>query len=174
MKRLSWKMAVATLMAIAFFESTAWAADRVSGLITQTYVMVQDTDLVGDVTCDVENNPCFSFGAPDIVLKLNGFTVTGKADPVTGCRGATFPREFGITTNGHSNVEIRGPGLVQQFRNFGVFVTGSTNARVLSLTASTNCASGIFVPATSFGTLVHGNIAVRNGSSAPGFTCGGI
>lgn len=174
MRRLSWKLAVATLTAIAFFESTAWAADRVSGLITRTYVMVEDTDLIGDVTCDVGSNPCFSFGAPDIELRLNGFTVTGKADPVTACSGATFAAETGITTNGRSNVQVRGPGLVQRFRGFGVLVAGSTNARIENLTVSTNCASGIFANATSFGTLVQGNLSVRNGSSAPGFTCGGI
>lgn len=174
MKQWTWKVAIATLTAIAFFESTAWASDRISGLITRTYMIVEDTDLVGDVTCDVGSSPCFSFGAPDVELRLNGFTITGRADAVTGCGGATFAAEVGITTNSRSNVSVRGPGLLQRFRGFGVLVAGSTNARVVDLTVSTNCASGIFVPATSFGTLVEGNIAVRNGSSTPGFTCGGI
>jgi hypothetical protein len=166
---------IRALAAIAVsMASPAWGADRVSGTLSRTYVIVEDTDLVGDVTCDVGSNPCFSFGASDVELRLNGFNIIGKADPVTGCGGATFQAEVGITTNSRSNVSIRGPGLVQQFRGFGVFVVGSTNARVVDLTVSTNCASGIFVPATSFGTLVEGNIAVRNGSAAPGFTCGGI
>jgi hypothetical protein len=34
--------------------------------------------------------------------------------------------------------------------------------------------SGIRVLASSFGTLVEGNVATRNGSSAPGLLCGGI
>ena len=172
MKHRSWKVAMATLTAIAFFESTAWAADRVSGLITRTYVIVEDTELVGDVTCDVGSSACFSFGASNVELRLNGFTITGKADAVTGCGGETFPAEVGIATNRSSNVSVRGPGLLQRFRSHGVRVFGSTNARIVLLTVSTNCAAGIFVAGNSFGTLVEGNIAVRTGSST--FTCGGI
>lgn len=174
MKQWTWKVAIATLTAIAFFESTAWAADRVSGLLTRTYVIVEDTDLVGDVTCDVGSSACFSFGSPDVELRLNGFTITGKADAVTACGGATFAGEVGITTNSRSNVSVRGPGMLQRFRNHGVVVRNSTNARVEGLTVSTNCGGGIVVFGDSFGTLVEGNIAVRNGSTAPGFECGGI
>ena len=179
MKRWSWKVAMATLTATAFFESTAWAADRVSGVITRTYVIVEDTDLIGDVTCDVGSSPCFSFGAPDVELRLNGFTITGKANPVTACGGATFPAEQGVVTNRADNVSVRGPGVLQRFRRHGVVVIGSTNARVVDLTVSTNCAAGIIVVGDpvlgdSFGTIVENNIAVRNGSAAPGFGCGGI
>jgi hypothetical protein len=63
---------------------------------------------------------------------------------------------------------------VQRFRGHGVSVAGSTNARVVNILTSTNCMAGIFVAGTSFGTLVEGNVAVRNGSSAAGFPCGGI
>ena len=171
MTRSRWLCMIATVVAMSFVESTAWA-DRVSGLLTRTYVLVEDTDLVGDVTCDVTGGPCFSFGAPGIQLRLNGFTITGKADPVTGCAGTRPQPEFGITTNGQSHVQVRGPGLVQRFRNNGVFVTGSTGARVYDLNSSTNCGSGILIAATSFETIVEGNLAVRNGSTeAP---CGGI
>ena len=171
MTRSRWLSTIATVVAMSFVESTAWA-DRVSGLLTRTYVLVEDTDLVGDVTCDVTGSPCFSFGAPGIQLRLNGFTITGKADPVTGCAGTRPQPEFGITTNGQSHVQVRGPGLVQRFRNNGVFVTGSTGARVYDLNSSTNCGSGILIAATSFETIVEGNLAVRNGSTeAP---CGGI
>ena len=150
------------------------AQDRVSGLITRTYVIVEDTELTGDVTCDVTGAPCFSFGAPGVELRLNGYSITGKADPVTGCGGGVTPLEFGITTGGRADVSIQGPGLVQRFRNSGVHVAASTNARIQGITAATNCASGIIVLATSFDTLVEGNVAVRNGSTAPGFPCGGI
>jgi hypothetical protein len=167
-------LTVLSLATVVALETTAWAIDRVSGVITKTYVIVEDTELRGDVTCDVGSDPCFSFGAANVQLKLNGFSITGKADPATGCGGAVFPREWGITTNGMSGVSVRGPGLVQQFRNFGVNVTGSTGARVEDLTASTNCGAGIFVAANSFGTLVQDNTAVRNGASAPGSPCGGI
>lgn len=156
----------------ATFTSPAFADERVSGRITRTYVIVEHTDLVGDVICDVGNNPCFSFGAPDVELRLNGFTMTGQADAVTGCGGAIFAPEFGVTTNGRNNVSVRGPGLVQRFRAHGVLVTGSTGARIEGATLSTNCGSGILVSGNSFGTLIQGNIAVRNG--ATGGACGGF
>ena len=163
--------------AIAFtlFGSSASAADEVSGILTRTYVVVEDTDLVGDVICDVSSSPCFSFGASGVELRLNGFTITGKADAATGCGGpGNLPGECGVTTNARNNVSVRGPGVVQQFRNHGVFVTGSLNTRVEGLTVSTNCGSGILVAANSFGTIVAANIAVRNGTSGVGFSCGGI
>jgi hypothetical protein len=166
--------AAIALALVALFASAAVAADRVSGVITRTFVLVDNTELVGDVTCDVGSAACISFGVPDIELRLNGFTISGKADAVTGCGGAAFSAEIGITTNGSRNASIQGPGLVQRFRGHGVSVAGSTNARVVNILTSTNCAAGIFVAATSFGTLVEGNVAVRNGSSAPGFSCGGI
>jgi len=168
-------MVIVAGVALVFSESPASAADRVSGLITRTYVIVEDTDVIGDVTCDVGSNPCFSFGGSNLELRLNGFTITGKADAATGCGGpGNLPGEFGVTTNGQNNVGVRGPGLIQRFRNHGVFVTGSTSVKVEALTVSTNCGSGILVAANAFGTLVEGNAAVRNGSSAPGFSCGGI
>jgi hypothetical protein len=173
---LSTLLTIATgAIALTLCGASASAADEVSGVITRTYVVVEDTDLVGDVICDVGSSPCFSFGASGVELRLNGFTITGKADAATGCGGpGNLPGEFGITTNARNNVVVRGPGIVQRFRNHGVFVTGSSDARVEGLSVSTNCGSGILVAANSFGTLVAGNVAVRNGSSGVGFSCGGI
>jgi hypothetical protein len=153
----------------------ALAADRISGTISRTYMLVEDTDLVGDVTCAVADaTPCFSFGAPNIELRLNGYTITGRADAITGCGGAATPNEAGVITNSMPGVVVRGPGLIQRFRGDGVTVGGSRDARVENLTLSTNCMSGVRVLATSFGTLIEGNVAVRNGSSNPGLVCGGI
>lgn len=73
-----------------------------------------------------------------------------------------------------SGVAIRGPGIVHRFRGDGITVGGSRNVRVEGLTLSTNCMSGVRVLATSFGTVVERNVAVRNGSSTPGLLCGGI
>jgi hypothetical protein len=174
MKYDRWKLAVAMGLAAAFLESTASAQDRVSGVLTRTFVIVEDTELVGDVSCEVGSSPCFSFGASNVELRLNGFTITGRADAVTGCGGASFANEFGITTNGQNNVSVRGPGLVQRFRNTGVLIAGSRNARVEGITASTNCMSGVLVNPASFGTIVQGNVSVRNGSTGPGAACGGI
>ena len=162
------------LAAVVSASIASLAQDRVSGLITRTYVIVEDTELTGDVTCDVTGGPCFSFGAPGVELRLNGYTITGKADPVTGCGGAVTGSEVGITTGGRPNVSIQGPGIIQRFRMHGINVAASTGARVQGVTTSTNCAAGIFVAATSFDTLVEGNVSVRNGSTAPGLACGGI
>ena len=166
---------VVTVIALACFTAPAAAADRVSGVLTSTYVIVEDTELAGDVTCDVPNNTaCFSFGASGVELRLNGFTITGKGDAVTGCGGSNGPNEFGITTNNMNRVSVRGPGVVKQFRADGIFITGSADSRVVDLTVSTNCMSGVRIAATSFGTLVENNVAVRNGASNPGLSCGGI
>jgi hypothetical protein len=167
--------ALAVVSAILCLASTTFAADRVSGHLTRTYVIVEDTDLIGDVTCDVGNNtPCFSFGAANVELRLNGFTITGRGDAVTGCGGAAFNGEAGVITNNMSGVVVRGPGMVQRFRGDGITVGGSRNARVEGLTLSTNCMSGVRVLGTSFGTIVEGNVAVRNGSTNPNLLCGGI
>ena len=149
--------------------------DTVSGTLTRTFSIVANTDVTGDVTCAVaDGTPCFSFAVGGVELRLNGYTITGKGDAVLGCGGAVTTGEVGITTNAQHGVAITGPGLVQRFRNHGVQVTGSSHTRVEGVTVSTNCGSGVFVLASSFNTLVEGNTAVRNGSSAPGLSCGGI
>lgn len=163
-------MALATIVVVA----TNTYADEVSGRITRTYMIVEDTDLVGDVTCEVDNAPCFSFAASGIELRLNGFTITGRADAITGCNGASFPNETGVFTNRQRNVTVRGPGLIQRTRGRGVHVIGSTGARVEGFAISTTCSSGVFVAADSFSTAVEEVIAIRNGASAPGNPCGGI
>jgi hypothetical protein len=165
----------AIVMAVVAFGSSARAADRVSGVITRTFTIVEDTDLTGDVVCDVASGtPCFAFGASGVQLRLNGFTITGKADPNTGCGGVLISGESGISTAGVHNVSIHGPGLIQRFRTHGVVVLASRDARIDGITASTNCGSGVFVNATSFGTLVEGIIAIRNGATSAGASCGGI
>jgi len=147
--------------------------DFVSGSLTRTFSIVANTQLTGDVSCDVaDGTPCFSFGVPGVELHLNGFTITGKGNSATGCGGVVTAGEVGVTTNSQSQVTVRGPGLIQRFRHHGVQVAASFDARVEALTVSTNCGSGIFVPATSFNTLVEGNTTIRNGSSLA--ACGGI
>jgi hypothetical protein len=149
--------------------------DSISGTITKTFSIVANTDLTGDVTCDVaDGTPCFSFTVPDVELRFKGFTVTGKGNPTTGCGGTVTAGEVGVSTNGQSRVGISGPGLIQRFRHHGVLVTGSFDTRVEALTVSTNCGSGVFVVANSVGTLIEGNTAIRNGSSVAGQACGGI
>lgn len=176
---MSWtpwlRAAAAAGTAAALLAPAVRAADEVSGRITRTYTIVENTSLTGNVDCDVAaGTPCFAFGAPGVELRLNGYTITGKADATTGCAGSGPAGEHGISTNNRSGVVVRGPGLVQRFRAHGVAVLASGDARVELLTASTNCGSGVFIAATSFRTLVERVTAVRNGATATGATCGGI
>jgi hypothetical protein len=173
MKHTCGRLALLALAALVCAVPSAFA-DQVSGRITRTYMLVEDTVLVGNVTCDVENAPCFSFGAPGIELRLNGFSITGRADAVTGCNGASFPNETGVFTNRQDRVSVRGPGMIERTRGRGVHVIGSTGVRVQGFAISTTCSSGIFVAADSFNTVIEEVIAVRNGASAPGNPCGGI
>jgi hypothetical protein len=176
---MPWKrwlqLAAAAAAAAVIFGSTLRAADQVSGLITRTYTIVEHTELTGDVVCDVAaNTPCFAFGASNVELRLNGFTITGKADPTIGCGGTLIGGENGVATGGQRQISIRGPGLIQRFRTHGVAVLASNDARVQHITASTNCGAGVFIAATSFGTIVEGIVSVRNGSTGVGASCGGI
>jgi len=123
------------------------------------------------VTCQVEGAPCLQFAADGIVLRLNGFSITGKADPNLGCGGTLVPNESGIATNGRNGLEIDGPGLVQQFQHSGVVVSGSTRIRVKRLTLSTNCFAGISVFGSSLNDFEE-NTMIKNGNIPNG--CGGI
>jgi parallel beta-helix repeat protein len=149
-------------------------AKDISGVIENTLTIMEDSQLVDDVTCKVRGAPCIRFGAPGITLRLNGFTMTGLADSTTGCKGDTIDGEQGISTDGQSDTAIVGPGLVQSFRNQGILVSGGSRVQVTQVTASTNCASGILVSSASSNNLLEANVLVRNGSARPGFRCGGI
>jgi hypothetical protein len=149
-------------------------AEDISGVIARTLMLVENSRLVDNVTCTVTAAPCIAFAVPGIELRLNGFTITGQADPNTGCGGTVTQGEMGISSNGQRDVEIRGPGVVQRFRADGVFFIASVGGRVEGVMTTTNCQSGIRVNPTSSRVRVEGNISVRNGASAAGFACGGI
>src|SRR6267142_5988410 len=89
------------------------SAEDISGPISTTRTIRENSRLVGDVTCTVTGAPCIQFGSSHMELRLNGFTMTGQADPTTGCNGTSTAGEMGISTNGQSDVEVRGPGVVQ-------------------------------------------------------------
>jgi hypothetical protein len=143
-------------------------AEDIRGTIVRTLFLSEDTRLVGDVTCTVEGAPCIAFAAPEITLYLNGFTMTGLANAITGCSGASVVSEFGISTNNQSDVGVRGPGVVQRFRNSGIFFMGTLRGHIEGVTASTNCTSGIQVNLTSSGIRIDANILVRNGMVSGG------
>jgi len=150
----------------------AAAAEDLSGTVTRTLVLSENTRLVGDVTCQVTGAPCIAFGAPNLVLTLNGFTIAGSIDPAVGCKGASVGTETGISTNGQNNAGIRGPGVVRQFQGDGILFMGTTRGWVQNVTTTTNCMSGIRINPTSSQISVESNVSVRNGTSAN--PCGGI
>lgn len=163
------------LSAIALLSATGTAfAEDISGFITTTRTIRENSRLVGDVTCTVTSAPCITFGASHIDLRLNGFTISGQADPTTACNGTTTAGEHGISSGGQTDVEVRGPGVVQRFRAVGVFFTGTLLGKVESVTATTNCQAGILINGTSSKISLGSNVAVRNGSAQPGLSCGGI
>src|SRR5688500_9668126 len=136
--------AVVVLGVVSVSVTSQGRPDAVSGTITRTFSIARNTPLTGDVTCAVaDGTPCFSFAVPGVELRLSGYTVTGKGDPVTGCGGAVTPGEVGITTNAQRAVVVRGPGLIQRFRNHGVQVAGSAGARIGGGTGSPTCGAGI-------------------------------
>jgi hypothetical protein len=148
---------------------TAQAA-QISGTIDSTLTITEDSDLTGDVTCTT-NGPCITIGAPGITLRLNAFTMTGLADPQTGCASMGGTNGPGILVNSQAGVTIQGPGVVRQFQSHGVQLIGSTGGTVMDVTTSTNCGSGILIGAGSDNQLVR-NISIRNGASTA--ACGGI
>ena len=151
--------------------TTAQAAD-IGGTISRTVTITENSQLVDDVTCTVTGGACITFGASGVTLDLNGFTMTGLADPAKACAGITPPGgEFGIFVNGFSNVTIHGPGLIQRFRAQGILLNGSSGSTITDVTTSTNCASG-FQLNNGSNNLLESNISVRNAS--PVAPCGGI
>jgi hypothetical protein len=146
-------------------------ARDISGPIASTLTIFDDSRLVGDVTCTVTGAPCIAFGAPGLTLKLNGFTMTGRANLQTPCATAG-PGEVGIDVNMQNDEVILGPGIVQGFRQFGVRLRAATGVTVKRVTANSNCFSGIFVTLASSDNNLEENISVRNGN--PNNPCGGI
>ena len=168
MKRVRWFAAF--LGALFVCASSAHAKD-IAGIISTTLTITEDSQLVDDVNCSVTGAACIVIGAPHVTLELNGFTMTGLADPQTACGGAGMGPDIGIDVTTQMDANIRGPGLVKQFRGFGIRLLNSTGSSITGVTISTNCFSVIFVSGGS-GHQLDRNIAVRNGNvSNP---CGGI
>src|SRR5262245_23843630 len=162
-------------VAIGILVSSSAFADDISGLISTTRMIRDNSRLVGDVTCTVTGAPCIQFASSHLELRLNGFTITGLADPATACGGTTSTAaETGIHSGAQADVEIRGPGIVQRFRGDGILFNGTLLGKVEGVTTTTNCMSGIRVAATSSRITLGSNVSVRNGSAVAGLSCGGI
>ena len=157
------------------FSANAVFAEDISGPISTTRMIRDNSRLVGDVTCTVTGAPCIQFAAGHIELRLNGFAITGPADVNTACGGTTATgAETGIHTGAQTDVEIRGPGIVQRFRGDGILFNGTLLGKVEGVTTTTNCMAGIRVTATSSRITLGSNVSVRNGSAVAGLSCGGI
>jgi parallel beta-helix repeat protein len=174
MENLARYVVVGVMGSALLFSAHITEAEDLSGLIARTFIISEDTRLVGNVTCTVQGAPCIAFGAPNITLYLNGFTMTGLASATTGCSGGSVTGEFGISTNNEHGAAIRGPGVVQRFRNSGIFVMGTTGGHIQGVTTTTNCISGIQVGRTGSKIRIESNVAVRNGHTAAGSPRGGI
>jgi hypothetical protein len=169
LKQIFW---VATLLGALVVHTTSVYGADIGGTISSTLVITEDSQLVDDVTCTVTGAACITFGASGVTLDLNGFTMTGLADPAKACVGITPPGgEYGILLNGFSNVTIRGPGLVQRFRAQGIQLNNSSDSTISDVTSSTNCASG-FQLNNGSNNLLENNVSVRNGHMTA--ACGGI
>lgn len=161
-----------TLSVSFVFALLVWAAPaqatHIKGTISTTFTISDESELVGDVTCKVENGPCIVFGASGIKLRLNGFAITGT---IAGCTPATASDD-GIDVIGLHDVAILGPGLVQKFGGFGIFLQGDTNVKVKGTTTSDNCFSGIFLGGTT-DSDIEKNVSVRNSKGSETAPCGG-
>jgi hypothetical protein len=135
-------------------------AEDISGTIAVTKTILQDSQLVGNVICTMSDSPCIAFGASGIKLSLNGFTMRGPArpdaapdpaNPGASCNTAITPLADGISIVNRSDVQVLGPGMVQEFRRHGIAVgttpaeiNASTNVRIAHVTSHHNCLSGLF------------------------------
>lgn len=172
---LSHRPILPALMVLALFVAPRTVrAEELSGTISQTVTITENSELVGNVTCAVPAGmPCIHFGASNIDLMLNGFTITGQAEPPTGCTSTSdFLPEDGIDIVALHDVAVFGPGRVQKFGRMGILLSGATRTRVQGVTTSDNCFSGIFLVGTT-DSDIEGNVSVRNALGSNNFPCGG-
>lgn len=166
------------------------SAEDISGTISSTLTIFENSRLVGNVTCTMTSTPCIALGASHIKLRLNGFTITGPANPPTGCvvpdptTVAFLPADGVWVQAGLSHVAILGPGLVQRFARHGIHVGNfgpgfsappegaTTKVTVKSVTSSHNCFSGIQLSFVSDSDIEE-NVSVRNAIASGPFACGG-
>ena len=168
---------VTALLASFVGPSTARGED-ISGTITATRFITEDSRLVGDVTCTTTTEPCIDLAASHITLRLNGFTISGPADPEGGVCNATSgnPQADGIRINNFTHVSILGPGMIQNFRRHGILIIGNaderTRARVRGITSHQNCFSGLLTNGMSY-SVIEEIVSVRNGINSTAAPCGG-
>ena len=177
------RMAIAVLAVMALFVCAGRAAATdISGNISTTVTITEDSQLVDDVTCAVPltvsgANPCIAFGTDHIHLSLNGHTITGPVDAPTNPTSCSFPADsmfgVGILASGRTDVKLEGPGVVQKFQRWGILLLSSDHVTVRNVTATRNCWSGMQTISTSDSQFEE-DIWVNNASGSHGAACGGI
>lgn len=154
------------------------AAEDISGTITTTKFITENSRLVGNVTCATTTEPCIDLAASNITLRLNGFTIAGPADPEGGGCNPTSgnPQADGIRMLNVTNVRILGPGMIEKFRRHGIFIVGQsgvqTRATISDLTSHHNCFSGILTNLMS-SSVIQGIVSIRNAIHSAAAPCGG-
>jgi len=134
---------LAVLMGFAVLGGGAAQATTIPSTINTTITITTDSKLTGPVTCTVPaGTACIKFGANNITLKLNGFSITGTAASPASCTPLGFVTV--IDTNSKNNVVIRGPGLITQFNGTGINVSGN-NSSVEGVAITSMCLGAIFV-----------------------------
>ena len=128
MRGVTFSSLVALSLVLVWGARNAQAED-ISGPIAVTKTIFEDSQLVGDVICTTTLSPCIDFGASHIKLRLNGFTITGLAEPdnpasPNSCTTTQPPGEDGIRILNQTHAQILGPGMVQKFRRHGYFRLG--------------------------------------------------
>jgi parallel beta-helix repeat protein len=187
MRRLTVTWLAVFALSLSVGGGTAQAeADDLSGTLTTTRVITENTRLSGDVTCAVIAGPCIDFGASNIKLWLNGFTITGPgspdttpdpANPAAYCNPTSgAPAADGIRILNQTHDQILGPGMVQKFRRHGLLIVGTpgvaTTATVKGITSHNNCFSGVLTNMMSE-SEIEGIVSVRNANNSTAAPCGG-
>jgi hypothetical protein len=166
---------------VLFADARIADAEDISGPIVVTKVIFEDSQLVGDVTCATTARPCIDFGASHIKLRLNGFTITGPAEPdnpasPNSCPTVQPANADGIRILRQTHAQILGPGMVEKFRRHGIFIVGttgiSTKTRVKHVTSHHNCFSGLLMNTVSE-SVIEENVSIRNASNSADSPCGG-
>jgi hypothetical protein len=152
------------------------------GSIVGTFVITENSELVCDVECLNLTGACIQFGSDHIKLRLNGFKLTGQANPPANCvstpQFGRFPGDpgpfpyDGVSTGGFDHVEILGPGLIERFPRHGIFVFETEKSTVKHVTSHHNCFSGLFLGLSNDNDIEE-NVSARNGLASGGAPCGG-
>src|SRR5262245_49692006 len=173
----------AFVCSLSMFAAPATAED-ISGTLSTTKLLVEDSRLVGNVTCTMITTPCLQFGAPNIALRLNGFAVTGTANPddTATCHPNSGPTFSDGISNGtvagtrQPGVQVSGPGVGEKFRRHGGCIAGvagvSMHDTVKHVTSHHRRYSGMLVARMS-GSVIDGIVSVKDAVNAGGAACGG-